>query len=118
LRQSARVSIRVLQGKLGSLRFRIEGPGEILGVEGTNVVKWGVSRDGADRVLEVSFSRPVEAEGTITINSQAELGGFPVRAEPLRLVPEGVVRNSGFVRVANSGSVRLEVPDAAGMMQL
>jgi hypothetical protein len=118
LRQSAQVSLRVLQGKLGGVRFRIEGPGEVLGVEGTNVVRWRVAPDGAGRLLDVSFSRPLEAEGILTVNSQAELGGFQVRAEPLRLVPEGVVRNSGFVRVANSGSVRLEVADATGMMQL
>ena len=52
------------------------------------------------------------------MSSQAELGGFPVRAEPMRLAPEGVVRHSGFVRVANSGAARLEVADASGMMQL
>jgi hypothetical protein len=118
LRESARISLRVLQGKLAALRCRMEGPGEVLGVEGTNVVGWKVVPDAAGRVLEVSLSRPIESEGTITVNSQAELGGFPVKAEPLRLVPEGVVRHSGFLRVANSGSVRLEVTDVAGMMQL
>jgi hypothetical protein len=69
-------------------------------------------------VLEVKFSRPVETEGALVIRSQAELGGFPVRAEPLRLVPEGGVRHSGFLRVANSGAVRLEVAEVTGMMQL
>ena len=61
----------------------------------------------ANRVLEVRFSRPVETEGSLIIKSQAELGSFPVRAEPTRLTPEGAVRHSGFVRVANSGAVRL-----------
>jgi len=118
LRQCARLTLRVLQGKLSLVRCRLEGPGEILGVEGTNVVGWKVVPEGAARALEVSFSRPVEAEGSLTVSSQTELGGFPVRAEPLRLVPEGVVRHSGFVRVASSGAVRLEVADVAGMMQL
>jgi len=118
LRESSRLTLRVLQGKLGSVRLRLEGPGEILGVEGANIVGWKVVPDGNARVLEVRFSRPVEAEGSLTVNSQAELGGFPVRAEPLRLVPEGIVRHSGFVRVANRGSVRLEVADVTGMMQL
>ncbi|HTU01520.1 MAG TPA: hypothetical protein VMG58_06875, partial [Candidatus Sulfotelmatobacter sp.] len=118
LRQSARLTLRVLQGRLSGVRCRLEGPGEILGVEGTNVVGWKVVPEGQARVLEVSFSRPVESEGSLTVNSQSELGGFPVRAEPMRLVPEGVVRHSGFVRVANSGAVRLEVTDVSGMMQL
>jgi hypothetical protein len=118
LRQSSRLTLRVLQGKLPGVRCRLEGPGEILGVAGTNVVGWKVVPDGQARVLEVRFSRPIEAEGSLTVSSQAELGGFPVRAEPMRLAPEGVVRHSGFVRVANSGAVRLEVADASGMMQL
>ena len=118
LRETSRLTLRVLQGKLPGLRLRLEGQGEILGVAGTNVVGWKVVPDGQARVLDVRFSRPVEAEGSLTVSSQAELGAFPVRAEPMRLVPEGVVRHSGFVRVANSGAVRLEVADASGMMQL
>ncbi|HWA24504.1 MAG TPA: hypothetical protein VG734_02435 [Lacunisphaera sp.] len=118
LRQSTRLGLRVLQGKLASVRCRLEGFGEILGVEGTNVVGWKVVPEGPARVLEVQFSRPVETEGVLTIQSQTELGAFPVRAEPMRLVPAGVVRHSGFLRVANHGAVRLEVADATGMMQL
>ncbi len=118
MHQSAQLRFLVLQGKLGSVRCRLEGSGEILGVEGSNVVGWKVLPGAAARVLEVQFSRPVESEGTLVINSQTELGSFPVRVEPLRLVPEGVVRHSGFLRVANTGAVRLEVADVTGMMQL
>ncbi len=118
LRQSSQIAFRVLQGKLGAVRCKIEGAGEILGVDGTNVVGWKVVGEGATRVLEVRFSRPVETEGEITVRSQAELGAFPVRAEPLRLIPENVVRHSGFLRVANAGAVRLEVTESVGMMQL
>jgi hypothetical protein len=118
LRQTSRLDLRILQGKLVGLSLRLEGPGEILGVEGTNVVGWQVAPEGRARVLKVRFSRPVEAEGTLMVHSQLELGGFPVRAEPLRLDPEGVVRHSGYLRVSNDGAVRLEVAGAEGMMQL
>ncbi|MEY2880813.1 MAG: hypothetical protein RLZZ15_3193 [Verrucomicrobiota bacterium] len=120
LRQVSQVSLRVLQGRLGGVRCRLDGPGEIVGVEGANVVGWHVAPATADgaRVLDVRFSRPVETESALVIRSQAELGNWPVRAEPLRLTPEGGVRHSGFVRVANTGAVRLEVAEAAGLMQL
>ncbi len=118
LRQSSHLALRILQGKLAGLRLRVDGPGEILGVEGTNVVGWKVVPGDAGRVLEVRFSRPVEAEGAITVRSQAELGGVPLGAQPMRLVPEGVVRHSGYVRIANDGAVRLEVSGVEGMMQL
>ena len=118
LRQEANLELRILQGKLTALRIRLEGPGEIVGVEGANLVSWKVVPADGARVLEVQFSRPIEQSGSITVRSQTELGGFPIRVEPLRLVPEGVVRHSGFVRVANDGAVRLEVADVAGMLQL
>jgi hypothetical protein len=119
-RQTSQVAFRVLQGRLDGVRFSVEGTGEIVGVEGTHVIGWKVIQDGpGGRVLEVRFSRPAEADtARLTIQSQAELGGWPVRTEPLRLTPEGGVRHSGFLRVANSGAVRLEVADASGIMQL
>lgn len=122
MRESSRVSLRVLQGKLNGLRLRLEGAGEVLGVEGvapfSAILGWKVIPDGGSRVLEVKFSRPMETEGTLVVHSQSELGAYPITAEPMRLIPEGVVRHSGFLRVANDGAVRLEVTDATGMMQL
>ena len=124
LRQSSAIGFRVLQGRMTGARLRIEGPGEIVGVEGANLLGWQVlapaatEAAGSARVLELKLSRPLSAEASFTVRSQSPLGAFPVRAEPLRLVPEGGVRHSGFVRVANSGAVRLEVVDLAGLLQL
>lgn len=121
LRQESQITFRILQGKLTGARLLLEGPGEILGVMGTNVVGWNVVPGGApsaSRVLEVRLSRPFEGEGSLVVRSQTALDGFPVRAQPLRLTPEGAVRHSGFVRVANNGAVRLEVADVNGMLQL
>jgi len=118
LRQTSQLSFRILQGKLAAVRCRVEGAGEIVGVEGANVVGWTLLPAAGGRVLEIRLSRPMEAQGALTVHAQAELGSWPVRAEPLRLTPEGGVRHSGFVRVANRGAVRLEVADVAGMMQL
>ena len=118
LRQTSQIALRILQGKLSIVRCRVEGPGEILGVEGANIVGWKVLPAENARVLEVRFSRPVESAGSLTIQLQADLGNWPVRAEPVRLTPEGGVRHSGFLRIANRGAVRLEVADPSGMMQL
>jgi hypothetical protein len=118
LRQSSQLAFRILQGKLGAVRVRIDGPGEIVGVDGANVLGWKVLPSGESRVLEVKLSRPFEGEGSLVVRSQAALGAFPVRTESLRLTPEGGVRHAGFVRVANTGAVRLEVADVEGMMQL
>jgi len=118
LRQTARLDFRVLQGKLPGVTLRLDGPGEILAVEGANVLGWSVAEQGGKRTLVVRLSRPFEKNGALTVRSQTPLGAFPVRAQPLRLTPEGGVRHSGYVRVANDGAVRLEVADVSGMMQL
>ena len=118
LRQTSQIDFRILQGKLTAIRMKLDGPGEILGVEGTNVLGWKVVPDGKQRALEVRLSRPLEKGGSLVVRSQSPLGNFPVRAEPLRLTPEGGVRHSGNVRVTNDGAVRLEISDVAGMMQL
>ncbi len=118
LRQASQIDFRILQGKLPSIRMKIEGAGEILGVEGTNVLGWKVVPEGNQRVLEVRLGRPLEKGGSVVVRSQSPLGTFPVTADPLRLTPEGGVRHSGYLRVANDGAVRLEVSGASGMMQL
>lgn len=118
LRQVSRLTFRVMQGKLQSVRLRVDGPGEIVGVDGSNVVGWNVVTSDKGRAIDVKLSRPFESDGTLVVQSQSVLGTFPVRVEPLRLSPEGGVRHSGFIRVANAGAVRLELADVDGMMQL
>ncbi len=118
LRQTSQVDLRVLQGKMAGVRILLDGPGEILSVEGATVVGWKVLPEGRLRVLEVRLSQPITSQGTLRIRSQLALGSFPVVAAPLRLTPEGAVRHSGYVRVSNDGAVRLEVTPVAGMMQL
>ncbi len=118
LRQASLLTFRILQGKLPEVRLALDGPGEIIGVEGATVTGWSVLPGDQSRLLVVRLSRPIEGEGALVVRSQAELGNFPVQATPLRLTPEGAVRHSGYVRVANTGAVRLELAGTEGMMQL
>lgn len=118
LRQLTRISLRVLQGKLGTVRMRIGGPGEILGVEGENILSWSVVPEAQSRMLDIRLSRPIETEGAFVVRSQAALGTFPVRCEAVHLTPEGSVRHGGMARIANSGAVRLEVAATEGMFQV
>jgi Amino acid transporters len=118
LRQTSQFDFRILQGRLPSVRLRLNGPGEILGVEGPTVLGWKVVPDGSQRLLEVQLSRPFDRAGTLVVRSQSPLGNFPVKAAPLQLTPEGGVRHSGLLRITSEGAVRLEVSEATGLMQL
>jgi len=118
LREVSSLRFRVLQGKLTALNIKLEGPGEILAVQGEQVLGWSVREDGGARRLEVTLNRPIEGEAELRIEAQSALGSFPVKALPMRLTPQGALRHSGWVRVASQGSVRLEVTNVTGMMQL
>jgi len=98
LRQLDQLKVKTLQGSLSDLKIQLAGAGEILAVEGENVLSWEVSKQ---RVLEVVLSRPVTKEATFVIRSQSALSALPVKAEPLRLSPIGAVRHSGYFRVFN-----------------
>jgi hypothetical protein len=118
LRQSSTFGFRVLQGKIDELSLRLDGDGEVLAVKGEQVLGWSVSEADGARKLEVRLSRPIEGSGSIQVDAQSALAAFPVKASPLRMIPQGALRHSGHMRVANEGAVRLEVAGVKGMMQL
>lgn len=118
LRQRSTIDFRILQGKLASVNVRLDGAGEILSVQGEQVIGWSVREANGARHLEVKLSRPLEGSGKLVIDAQCALAGFPVKAAPLRFSPEGALRHSGWLRIANEGAVKLEVANAQGMMQL
>lgn len=117
LRQDHRIECKVLQGELDTLEATLLGEGEVLSVEGQNVAEWTVS-DETPRRLSIRLGKPLTGDGTFVIRTQRALGDFPVRFEPLRVIPEGAVRHSGFLRFANRGSVRVETFEANGLTQL
>jgi hypothetical protein len=118
LRQLTVIDLRVLQGKLGALSLSLDGPGEVLSVSGESILGWTVKEDDGRRVLEARLGQPIVGAGRVVIEAQTALGGFPVRAEALRMAPLGALRHSGWLRVANDGAVRIEVADASGLIQL
>ncbi len=118
LRQDHLLNYQVLQGELRSLSMILRGPGEILDVKGDNIVAWKVSDKDSLRQLDVTLSQPITESAQVSIRSQTPLGAFPVRMEGLRLEPVGTIRHSGFLRLANLGSVRLEPTGLSGLTQL
>ena len=118
LRQDHQIDYQVLQAELNSLSLVLAGPGEILDVQGDNVLAWTVTGDEGSRRLDVTLSQPITANSQIRIRSQTPLGAFPVRADGLRLDPVGAIRHSGYLRLSNLGSVRVEPTELVGLTQL
>lgn len=118
LRQSSEIDLRILQGKLPSLTLQIHGVGEVLSVQGEQVVGWSVRQADGKRLLDLQFSRAMTGSGRMMIESQSSLGNFPVKATGLRFEPIGSLRHSGWLRIANEGAVKIEVANANGLIQL
>ena len=115
LRQMTSLTVKTLQGTLPDLKIQLAGAGEILAVEGENVLSWQVTKK---QVLEVLLTRPVTKEASFVIRSQSALAALPVKTAPLRLTPLGAVRHSGYFRIYNRGAVRIEVMKPTGLTQL
>lgn len=115
LRQMTSITVKTLQGALSALNVQLFGAGEVLAVEGDNVLSWQVTEE---RVLEIVLSGPVSKEASFVVRSQSAVDALPVKTEPLRLTPVGAVRHSGYFRVYNRGAVRIEVMNSAGLSQL
>ncbi len=118
LRQDHLIQFQILQGELKSYQILLQGPGEILDVQGSNIVSWNVTTQGEDRQLDVTLSQPIAGTSEIKVRSQTALGAFPAEVEGLRLNPMGAIRHSGYLRLTNSGSVRLEPTNLRGLTQL
>ncbi|MGB7204351.1 MAG: hypothetical protein WBD37_02625, partial [Anderseniella sp.] len=118
LRQDHKISYQVLQGELNSLSMVLHGPGEILDVEGGNVIGWKVTEEGEQRTLGIALSRPVTGVSQVVVRSQTAVGAFPVRVKGMSLHPVGAIRHSGYLRLSNLGAVRLEPTDLVGLTQL
>ncbi len=118
LRQEHRINYQLLQGQLKSLTIQLVGPGEILNVEGESIVAWKVVGEENPRQLEITLNQPLTGTSQVTVRSQTPLGAFPVLVEGLSLQPQGAIRNSGHLRISNSGSVSVEPTGLRGLTQL
>lgn len=118
LRQDHQLNYQILQGELSALSIRLLGPGEILDVQGPNIIGWKVTDEDDSRQLAITLSQAITDASQITVRSQTPLGAFPASVVGLRMLPVGALRHSGHLRLANLGSVRVEPTELSGLTQL
>ena len=120
LRQSHLLRAEVLQGDLDSLEFRLVGEGEVVRVDGKDLLSWQVEAipDGVDRRLVVRLSQPQQGEYLLRVNARQALGSFPLEVEPLRISPSRAIRHNGYLRLANDGAVHLEILETTGLSRV
>lgn len=118
LRQTHQIDFQVLQGELTAVSMEIDGPGEVVAVDGESILGWEVQAEGDGRRLEIKLSQPISGASKISIRSQSTVDALPAQAEGMRLTPIGAVRHSGYIRLSNEGSVSLDPGGLQGLTQL
>lgn len=131
LAQRTEMNFTISQGEISSLFFEISGEGEILSVEGNDLLAWReiFSDGGKKRGLFVQLSQPKAEKYRLRVLTQTRTGEFPKTLRPLRFVPartdaEGLplsavcVRSGEFLRLRNGVGIRCEAVPQAGMTQV
>ena len=118
-RQINHFDYRVMQGRMSTLELDIEGEGEVVNVDGQNILNWNVKKQGENgRRLIVKLNSQRSGNYNLVVHTQTSLGAFPVRFKPLRLSPVNPVRYGGHLRLVNNGAVQLEPVSLSGLSQL
>ncbi len=113
---------QIMQGEVDDLVLDVAGPGEILRVDGEDILSWKIlpTEDGADgaRRLEIRMRRPVTGVHRLKVYTQQTLPALPLKVEPLRLAPRDALAFGGFARIVNQGAVKLEIQDSRNLTQI
>lgn len=130
LKQKNEFDFTISQGELSSLFFDLTGEGDILSVEGQDLLSWTlIPMENGRRGLSVRLSQPKSKNYKLRVTSQTRTGELPRSLSPVRLVPsrtdwEGLplasvcVRNNELLRLRNGVGVRCEALPHAGMTQV
>ena len=117
-RQINHFDYRVMQGRMSTLELDLIGEGEVVSVNGRNILSWSVKKQEDGRRLVVKLNSQQTTNYNLVVHSQTPLGAFPVRFHPLRIVPFNPVRYGGHLRLVNNGAVQLEPVSVNGLSQL
>ena len=117
-RQINHFDYRVMQGRMSTLELDLIGEGEVVSVNGRNILNWSVEKQEDGRRLVVKLNSQQTADYNLVVHSQTPLGAFPVRFHPLCIVPVNPVRYGGHLRLVNNGAVQLEPVSVNGLSQL
>ena len=130
LKQKSELNFTISQGELSSIFLKTAGTGEILSVEGQDLLSWKqVETADGSVALFVRLSQPKSEKYALRIVSQTRTGEFPETLSPLRFVPVRTdmsgaplsavcVRDNEFLRLRNGIGIRCEALPQAGMTQV
>ncbi|MGB0578858.1 MAG: hypothetical protein ACPGVU_04060 [Limisphaerales bacterium] len=118
VRQMTVLDYKVMQGEFRELNLTLEGNGSITRVEGANILGWTSTVGNGKGTINVKLNQAQKGDYQLIVHTQTPLGAFPMKIEPVRVLPVDAIRYGGYLRVVNLGAVRLEVLNAPGLAQI
>jgi hypothetical protein len=109
---------RVIQGSLTRLVLLLPGV-NVTQVRGDDIQDWRIEKPTPDTAkLIVTLSRPREDVYRLQVLSEMSLPKFPTRFTLPVIVPENVIRTSGFLLIGTDSAIKLQIPKIAGLTQM
>ena len=109
---------RVIQGSLTRLVLSLPTV-NVTQVRGEDIQDWRIEKPTPDTAkLMVTLSRPREDVYRLQVLSEMSLPKFPTRFTLPVIVPENVIRTSGFLLIGTDSAIKLQVPKIAGLTQM
>lgn len=118
VRQTTVLDYKVMQGEFRELNLTLEGNGSITRVEGRHILGWSSSVGGGKGAINVKLNQAQRGDYQLIVHTQTPLGAFPLKLQPVRVLPVDAIRYGGHLRVVNQGAVRLETLNAPGLAQI
>ncbi len=118
LRLNTILTYRVIQGRLEKLSLLLPDT-NVTQVRGEGIQDWRIDRsDPKTPRLLVDLSRPVDELYRLQVESELVVPEFPCDFDLPVMVPEDVIRSSGFVMMGTDSAIKLQVNRAAGVTQV
>ena len=119
LRVDTMFTYRIIQGALGKLTLQLPDVVNITQVYGEDIQDWHIEKgSNAAPRLVVALGRPKEDVYKLQVESEMALPKFPSKFNLPVLVPEGVLRTSGFLTIGTDSAIKLQVNKASGLTQI
>jgi hypothetical protein len=109
---------RIVQGELKELSLQLPEALNVTGVKGDDIQDWVVDGKGKDRLLKVTLSRPKDVDYIVRVESEMILPDFPCEMNLPVIVPQNVIRSSGFLMFGTDSAIKLMVKKALGLTQI
>jgi len=117
LRLDSIFTYRIIQGSLSKLSLDLPEI-NVTQVRGQDIQDWKIEKANGKQKLLVTLSRPMEGIYRLQVEGEMVLAKFPCKFNLPVIMPENVLRTSGFTVMGTDSAIKLQVGKAGGLTQI